>query len=166
MAKSYQVVNGAAPGAAAPVAVTSAAVVKTMIQLSTSASSELRVTEWWWEGNASAAATPVTVELLRHGTGPCTTVTAYVAADILKYEPNSRNSLITLGTSNSGFTATAEVTPATAPNSITHFVPPTSGIYIQYPLGREPEVAVSTFLRIRNTAPAAINVYCGVVWEE
>jgi hypothetical protein len=166
MAKTYQVVNGAAPGAAAAVAVTSAAVIKTMLQMSTSANREARVVEWWWEGDASAAATPVKVELLRHGTGPCTTVTAYVAADIMKYEPNSVASQMTLGTSNSGYTATAEVTPATTPVAITHFVPPTSGIYIQYPLGREPEMAVSTFLRIRNTAPAAVNVYCGLAWEE
>lgn len=166
MAKVYQVMNGAAPGAAAPVAVTSAAVIKTMIQMSTSANREARVVEWWWEGDGSAAATPVKVELLRHGTGPCTTVTAYVAADIMKYEPNGVASQMTLGTSNSGYTATAEVTPATTPQSITHFVPPTSGIYLQYPLGREPEMAASTFLRIRNTAGAAINVYCGLAWEE
>ncbi len=165
MAKSYQVVNGAAPGAAAPVAVNATAV-KTMLQFSTSAAREARVTEWWWEGDNSAAATPVKVELLRHGTAPCTTVTAYVAADIMKYEPNSVAPAITLGTSNSGYTATAEVTPATNPNSIAHFVPPTSGIYIQYPLGREPEVAISTFLRIRNTPAASVNVYCGLVWEE
>ena len=166
MAKSYQVMNGAAPGAAAPVAVNATAAIHTMIQLSTSANREARITEWWWEGDASAAGTPCKVELVRHGTGPCTTVTAYVAADIMKYEPNSVASQMTLGTSNSGFTATAEVTPATAPNSIAHFVPPTSGIYIQYPLGREPEMAVSTFARIRNTPALAVNVYCGVVWEE
>lgn len=164
--KSYQVMNGAASGAAAPVAVTSAAVIKTMLQFSTSASREATITEWWWEGDASAAATPVKVELVRHGTAPCTTVTALAAADVMKYDPNSPPSLITYGTSNSGYTATAEVTPATSPNSIAHFVPPTSGIYIQYPLGREPEVALSTFARIRNTAPAAINVYCGLVWAE
>jgi hypothetical protein len=166
MAKSYQVMNGAAPGAAAPVAVASSAVIKTMIQLSTSANREARITEWWWEGDGSTAAAPVKVELVRHGTGPCTTVTAYVAADIMKYEPNSGPSQITLGTSNSGYTATAEVTPATTPNSIAHFVPPTSGIYIQYPLGREPEIALSTFARIRNTAAVSVNVYAGIVWEE
>jgi len=166
MAKSYQVMNGAAPGAAAPVAVNMTAAIHTAIQLSTSANREARITEWWWEGDASAAAVPCKVELLRHGTGPCTTVTAYVAADIMKYEPNSVASQMTLGASNSGYTASAEVTPATAPNSIAHFVPPTSGIYIQYPLGREPEMAVSTFARIRNTPSATVNVYCGVVWEE
>lgn len=164
MAKSYQVMNGAAPGAAAPVAVTSGTAIKTMLQLSTSANREARIIEWWWEGDGSVAATPVKVELVRHG-GGAATVVAYVAADILKYDPNSVASQMTLGTANSGYTASAEGT-LTTPNAVAHFVPPTSGIYIQYPLGREPELAVSTFARIRNTATAAINVYAGVVWEE
>lgn len=165
MAKTYSVINAASPTTAAPVVVTSAAVIKTMIQLSTSASSEARVVEWWWEGDASAAATPGKIELLFHATGAAT-VTAYAAADIKKYEPNSRASLMTLGTANSGYTASAEGTVATPSGVFAHLVPPTSGIYIQYPLGREPEMAVSTFLRLRNTLGSAVNVYCGVAWEE
>ena len=165
MAKVYGVVNGAAPTTAAPVSVTSSTSLKTMIQLNTSANRELRVVEWWWEGDASAAATPIKVELMFHSTG-AGTVTAYAAGDIKKYEPNAVASQITLGTANSGYTASAEGTPATALGAFAHFVPPTSGIYIQYPLGREPEMAVSTFARLRNTAPAAVNVYCGISWEE
>lgn len=165
MAKSYQVMNGAAPGAAAPVSVTTSTAIKTMIQLSTSANREARIIEWWWEGNGSTAATPAAVELMLHGSGAATVV-AYVAADIIKYDPNSVASQMTLGTANSGYTASAEGTPAGSPRSIAHFVPPTSGIYIQYPLGREPEMAISTFARIRNTVTPAVNAYCGVVWEE
>jgi hypothetical protein len=165
MAKVYSVFNGAGPTTAAPVAVTTGTAVKTMIQLSTSASSEARVVEWWWEGDGSAAATPGTIELMFHSSGAAT-VTAYAAADIKKYDPNGRASLLTLGTANSGFTASAEGTPATALGSMAHKVPPTSGIYIQYPLGREPEMAVSTFCRLRNTLGAAVNALCGVAWEE
>ena len=165
MAKVYSVVNGAIPTTAAPVAVTSGTVIKTMIQFSTSANREARVVEWWWEADGSAAATPIKVELLRHGSGAAT-VTAYGAGDITAYDPNSVAAQITLGTANSGYTASAEGTPASSTGSIAHFVPPTSGIYIQYPLGRELEVKVSTFLRLRNTAGAAVNVYCGLAWEE
>src|ERR1051326_47675 len=104
MAKSYQVWNGASVTTAAPAAVATGTAVKTMIQLSTSSSSELRVTEWWWEGDASAAATPGTVEIMFVGSGAAT-VTAYVAGDIKKYDPNGRASLLTLGTSASGYTA-------------------------------------------------------------
>lgn len=165
MAKSYQVWNGASVTTAAPASVTTTTSVKTMIQLSTSSSSELRVTEWWWEGDASAAATPGTVELMFVGSGAAT-VTAYASGDIRKYEPNARASLITLGTSNSGYSASAEGTPASGTNSIVHQVPPTAGIYIQYPLGREPEAAVSTFVRLRNKFGSACNAICGIVWEE
>src|SRR3954467_14445539 len=103
MAKTYAVTNAASPTTAAAVAVTSAAVIKTMIQLSTSANREARVVEWWWEGDASAAATPGKIELLFHGSGAAT-VTAYVAGDIKKYDPNSVAPAITLGVSNSGYT--------------------------------------------------------------
>src|SRR5215831_15284722 len=96
MAKSYSVWNGASVTTAAPVPVATGATVKTMIQLSTSANSELRVIEWSWEGDASAAATPGRAELLFCGSGAAT-VTAYVAGDIKKYEPNSVATQLTLG---------------------------------------------------------------------
>jgi hypothetical protein len=165
MAKSYSVYNGAAVTTAAPVPVATGTAVKTMIELSTSASSEARVIEWSWEGDASAAATPGVVELLFHSTGAAT-VTAYAAADIKKYDPNSRASLMTLGTANSGYTASVEGTPATTAGSTAHQVPPTSGLYIQYPLGREPEMAVSSFLRLRNKFAATVNAICLIAWEE
>lgn len=166
MAKSFSAFNGAGATTAAPTAVTTGTVVKTMIQIATSASCEARFTEWWWEGNASAAATPAVVELMFHSSGAAT-VTAYTAAtDFKKYDPNSRASLLTVGTTASGFTASAEGTPATALGGMTHHVPPTSGIYIQYPLGREPEMAVSTFARLRNTITPAVSALCGVAWEE
>jgi len=165
MAKTYAAYSGASPTTAAPTLQASSTSIKTMIQLSTSANREARVVEWWWEGAASAAATPVQVELFFHTSGAAT-VTAYVAADIKKYEPNSVNSQLTLGTANSGYNASAEGTAATPFGTFAHLVPPTSGIYIQYPLGREPEMGVSTFCRLRNTAPAAVNVHCGVAWEE
>lgn len=165
MAKVYSVFNGASPTTGSPTAVTTGTAVKTMIQLSTSASSEARVVEWWWEGNGSAAAVPGKIELLFVGSGAAT-VTAYAAGDIKKYDPNGRASLVTLGTANSGYTASVEGTPAGGTSSMPHQVPPTSGIYIQYPLGREPEMAVSTFLRLRNHLPAAVDAVCGIAYEE
>lgn len=165
MAKVYGVSNGATSTATTPVKVASGTTIKTMIQLSTSASSEARIVEWWWEGDASAAATPVAVELFFH-TAVGATVTAYAAADIRKYDPNARASLLTLGTANSGYTASAEGTYTGPLGGPTHLVPPTSGIYIQYPLGREIEMAASTFVNLRNTAPAGVNVNCGIAWEE
>jgi hypothetical protein len=165
MAKQYSVYNGPAVTTTAPVPVATGTSVKTMIQLSTSASKEAKVIEWWSTGDASAAAVPGTAELLFHGSGAAT-VTAYVTADIRKYEPNSVNCLLTLGTANSGYTASAEGTPAGGTFSIVQQAPPTSGVYIQYPFGREPEMAASTFLRLRNKFAATVNTTCGVAWEE
>ena len=43
---------------------------------------------------------------------------------------------------------------------------PTSGVRFQYPLGREWQVGVSGFWRIRITAAAITNCTAGILWEE
>jgi hypothetical protein len=166
MAKLYTVLNGAVSGAAAAVAVTTGTAIKTHIQLATSAATAIRVKQWWAEFDGSTAATPIKVELIRHTGGPNTTMTAYVAADIAKVnDPNAPASDIQLGAALSGYSASAEVTPTTVSDLETHFVPPTGGILIQYPLGQEPEIAVSSFARLRTTAAAAVNLYAGITFE-
>ena len=167
--KTYAVTNGAAPGAAAPVTISTGTAIKTMIQLATNTTTPaIRFVEWWVEFDGATAATPIKVELLRHTGGPQTTLTAYAAADIAKVnDPNAPASSIQLGTALSGFSnTTTEVTPTTAVSLETHLVPPTSGIYVQFPLGREPEVQVSAFARVRTTAGASVNCYAGLMWSE
>lgn len=167
--KTYAVMNGAAPGAAAAVPLTTGTAIKTHIQLATNTTTPaIRFVEWWAEFDGSTAATPIKVELIRHTGGPQTTLTAYVAGDIAKVnDPNAPASSIQLGTALSGFSnTTTEVTPTTAVSLETHFVPPTSGIYVQFPLGREPEIQVSAFARVRTTAGAAVNAYAGLMWSE
>lgn len=168
-AKTYAVMNGAAPGAAAAVPITTGTAIKTQIQIATNTTTpSIRFVEWWVEFDGSTAATPIKVELIRHTGGAQTTLTAYAAADIAKVnDPNAPTSSVQLGTALSGFSnTTTEVTPTGAVSLETHFVPPTSGIYVQFPLGREPEVQVSAFSRVRTTAGAAVNCYAGVMWEE
>jgi hypothetical protein len=169
-AKTYAVMNGAAPGAAASVPITTGTAIKTHIQLATNTTTPaIRYVEWWAEFDGSTAATPIRVELIRHTGGAQTTLTAYGAGDIARVnDPNAPASSIQLGTALSGFSnTTTEVTPTGTPVSLeTHFVPPTSGIYVQFPLGREPEVQVSAFSRLRTTAGAAVNCYAGLMWEE
>jgi hypothetical protein len=169
VAKTYTVMNGDVPGAAATAPISTGTAIKTMLQLATNATSQaIRVIEWWTEFDGSAAATPIKVEVLRHTGGPQNSLTAYTAAMIAKSnDPNAPASTVQLGVALSGFgTGATEVTPTTVVNISTHLVPPTSGIYIQYPLGREPEVQISAFLRHRTTAGAAVNCYAGVSWEE
>lgn len=168
-AKTYTALNGAAAGAAAAVPISTGTALKTMLQIATNTTSpSIRVVEWWTEFDGSAAATPIKVELLGSAAAQ-TSLTAYVAADIsAANDPNAGTTSIQLGTGLSGFNNTNDpgVAPTSVRNFATHFVPPTSGIYIQYPLGREPEVAQSKFLRHRTTAAAAVNAYVGVSWEE
>ncbi len=165
MADSYLVINGARQTTAAPVAVTTGTAIKTLLQISTAATRPARVIEWGISFDASAAATPIKVELIE--TDVAATVTAYVAADVTKYsDPNAPASLATLGVANSGYTATAEGTIAAVRVFDVQFIAPTSQYFKQFPLGREPEVAVSTFLRVRVTAGTATNSYAYVIWEE
>ena len=75
--KTYAVMNGAAPGAAAPVAITTGTSIRTMLQLATNTTTPaIRFVEWWVEFDGSTAATPIKVELLRHTATPQTTLTA------------------------------------------------------------------------------------------
>lgn len=167
MANVFSVVNGAAGNAAAPVAVTTGTAIKTMIQLQPPATKPIKVIQWWCEFDASAAATPVRVELM-HSTAVAATVTAFVAADITKVntpDPATTSS-VTLGTTASGYTASAEGTVTAGVQFEYHWVPPTGGIFIQYPLGREPIIPVSANLRLRVTSGVAYNCICGIVWEE
>lgn len=168
-AKTYGVMNGAAPGAAAAVPISTGNAIRTMMQIATNTTTPaIRFVEWWAEFDGSTAATPIKTELIRHTGGPQTTLTAYASADIARVnDPNAPTSSIQLGTALSGFSnTTTEVTPTGAVSLETHFVPPTSGIYVQFPLGREPEVQVSAFARIRVTAGATVNCYAGLMWEE
>ncbi len=175
-AKTYTIMNGAVPGAAAAVPITTGTAIKTMMQLLASSGFVFRIVEWWTEFDGSAAATPIKVELLSHTTAPQTTLTTYASADIAPAnDPNAptqtQGGMFSLASNASGFgTGGTEVAPTgTVRNLATHFVPPTSGIYIQYPLGREPEItsaaAATGFFRHRTTAGAAVNCYAAVTVE-
>lgn len=166
MADVYSVVNGANPTTAAAVKVTTGTAIKTLLQLATPATKAIKVVSWFIDFDGSAAATPIQVELLH--TDVAATVTAYAAGDITTVQTTSpsNTTALTLGTAASGYTASAEGTIASGKVFEAHNIPPTSGYLIQYPLGREPVVPVSRFLRIRVTAGTAVNAYCGVTWEE
>lgn len=167
-AKTYTVLNGAVPGAAATAVIATGTAIKTMFQLQMGAQVAGRIVEWWTEFDGSAAATPIKVEVLGHTGGPQTTLTTYAAADVApSNDPNAGTSAITLASNASGFgTGATEVTPTTVRNLASHLVPPTSGIYIQYPLGREPEIAKATYIRHRVTAGASVGCFAGASWEE
>lgn len=165
----YLIFNGAAAGAAAPVAVTTGTAIKTMLQISTSATIVAKVVEWGISFDGSAAATPIKTELLE--TSGAATVTASVLADITKLDGNALaggspvTNLLPVGTTATGYSAGGEGTPGTCRIFDLQYLPPTGPYVKQFPLGREPIIQISTFLRIRVTAGTAVNAYCYVIVE-
>lgn len=132
-----------------------AATAKTVLELATPSTVRATLVQWWVEFDGTTSTnSPVKVDIMR---GSATiTGTAYTA---LKYSDFSPTALTTVK-----HTGTAEGTPTDLLE--VHRIPPTSGVFIQYPLGREIQIPVSSFLRIRLTAAQVVNATVGMVWEE
>jgi hypothetical protein len=136
-----------------------AATVETVIALFGVAAIKAKVVEWgiFFDGT-SATAEPVKVRLIRltadDGTG--------VAATEVAWDPDNP-------TANCTSKVTYSVEPTKAAQPLAEYeVPPTSGMVMQYPLGREISLdnATTSGFAIEATAPAIVNVLAYVVWEE
>jgi hypothetical protein len=162
---TYIAHNGASPTTAALSPVTTGTAIKTLLQIATPSTAELRVVEWGISFDGFAAAAPIKVELI--DTDVAATVTAHVAAGVRSLnDTGTVASKMTLGTTATGYTATAEGTITATRLLDYQQIAPTGQFIKQWPLGLEPEVAVSRFLRIRVTAAAAVNAVCYVSWYE
>jgi hypothetical protein len=152
---------------AAPVKVTTGTAIKTLLQIAPSSGNPIIVCEWGISFDGSAAATPIQCELVDTYL-IAATVTAFVANDVQPYLRVSDvgSSSITLGTSASGYTATAEGTITQTRHGDMQMVAPTNQYVKQYPLGREFFVPGSHFLRVRVTAAAAVNAYAYVIFTD
>ena len=163
----YLLQNGAAGTTAAPVAVTTGTAIKTMLQFKPSATIIAKIVEWGISFDGSAAATPGKIELMESDVAA--TVTAHAAADITKYDSDALSggdpttNLIQVGTSSTGYTATAEGTTTVARVFDLQYIAPTSQYVKQFPLGREPVMQTGKFARIRVTFGAAVNAYCYMI---
>lgn len=165
MALVYFAANGPAPTTAAQVPVTTGTAIKTLLQIATPVTCPIRIIEWGISFDGLAAAAPIKVELLQ--TDVAATVTAHIAAGVPPFnDPGAPASLMTLGTAATGYTASAEGTITATKMFDAQLIAPTNQYVKQYPLGREPQMGISKFLRIRVTAAAAVNAYAYVVWEE
>jgi len=161
----YWAANGPMPTTAAFAPVTTGTTIKTLLQIATPATRVLTVVEWGISFDGSAAATPIRCELIQ--TDVAATVTAHVAAGVQPYnDPNAPASLMTLGTTATGYTATAEGTITATKHADLQFIAPTNQYIKQWPLGTEFQMPVSKFLRVRVTAAAAVNAYTYVMWIE
>lgn len=166
MRNLYFAANGAMPTTAALAKVATGTAIKTMLQVATPSTRAIRVIEWGISFDASAAAAPIQCELIQTDVA-ATMTTAHVAAGVQPYESGTLTpSLVTLGTSATGFTASAEGTTTASRYGDLQDVAPTNQYIKQWPLGQEFVVTVSKFLRVRVTAAATVNCHTYLIWSE
>lgn len=164
----YITFNGPMPTTAAQQKVTTGTAIKTMLQLAPPATRQIQVLEWGYSLDAASAAVGQ-VELLQ--TDVAATVIAHAATGIRNLDPNGAASLLTLGVSATGYTASAEGSTTAARVFDARQVPVAAGLTdLQYTRTFMPDarpiVAVSTFLRVRCTFTSATNMTCWVVFTE
>lgn len=162
----YIAMNAAMQTTAAPTPTTTGTAIKTHLQVASPATQKLSVVEWGISFDGFAAALPIRCELIDTAAINAT-VTAHVAAGVQPYkDTGAPASAVTLGTAATGFNASAEGTIVASRIADLQFVAPTNQYIKQWPLGREFELGISRFLRIRTTSAASVNCYCYIVWEE
>lgn len=165
----YTTRNGPMPTTAALAKVTTGTAIKTMLQIATPSTRQIQLISWGFSldvppGGAS------TVELLQ--TDVAATVTAHVASGVQPLDPNAPASLMSLGTSATGYTATVEGTTTASRVFDVKHIPLAAGATdltyaYQWMPDERPVIAVSRFLRVRATfATTASNMTTFVCWDE
>ena len=167
MSDLYYAGNWPMQTTAAPAKVTTGTSAKTMLQIQTpSATQAIRVVAWSVSFDATAAGVPVICELVDTA-AVAATVTAHTASGVQAYSNSSAPaSLVTLGTSATGYTATAEGAITATRTGDVQQVAPTNQYVFVWPLAREFYVGPGRNLRIRLTAATAVNALCSVLWDE
>jgi len=165
MSKLYIAFNGASPTTAGQVKMAVTTSINTLLQIATPSTCPITIIEWGISFDGSAAATPGLVELIQTDVAATggTSLTPTIWGD-----PNAPASLCVGGTGatmfNDGAITEGSITATRQLDA--QLIAPTNQYVKQFPLGREPQVPVSKFLRVRTTFGAAVNAICYVIWEE
>lgn len=165
----YKIWNGPMPTTAGQASVTTGTSIKTMLQLATPSTRQIQLISWGYSIDDPPGADAV-IELLQ--TDVAATVTAHVAAGVQPLDPNAPASLLSLGTSATGYTASVEGTTTASRVFDAVSLSSTTGesplhYYYQWMPDERPIVAISKFLRVRATTPTtAVDLRCWVVWDE
>lgn len=167
---SYKIYNAAMPTTAPMAGVATANGTKTMLQIATPSTRQIEIISYGF----SLSVTPPgisTVELVQ--TDVAATVTAHIASGIVQLDPNAPASLVTLGTTATGYTASSEgSTTATRTFDSQQLGAATGNNDLSRPYQFMPDqerwiVAVSKFLRIRTTFTSTSPLFqCWVVYRE
>jgi hypothetical protein len=165
----YKTWNGPMPTTAAQATVATGTAIKTMLQIATPSTHQLRILEWGYTVNTNSAGGGI-IELIETDVA-ATSGTAHVAAGIQPQIPGAPASRMTLGTGATGYTFTVEgATTASRVFDVVDLIADSAAPSLRYNYqfvpGREPVVAVSKFLRIRSTTANTVNMHCWILWQE
>lgn len=143
--------------------------VKTYLQLATPSNRQLTVISWGYSFSSGVGA--LQAELVQTNVGA--TVTAHVASGLMPLDPNAPASLLSLGTANTGYNATAEGSITSTRVFDSNTQQGASGTAVepyqyQFMPDERPILGVSSFLRVRIAvyATTSINVLAWCVWDE
>jgi hypothetical protein len=164
----YKAWNGPMPTTASQATVATGTAIKTMLQIAAPATRQLTIISWGYTVNTNSAGGGI-VELIE--TDVAATVTAHVAAGVQPLTPGAPASLVTLSTTATGYTATAEgSTTASRVFDVVDLVAdnaaPSLKHAYQFMPDERPVVAVSRFLRVRANTANTVNMHAWVVWSE
>lgn len=166
----YTIWNGPAPTTASQVAVTTGTNIKTLLQVQMSATIGGFIVEWGISFDGAALAAGINCELFENSSAA--TVTAHAASGIVKTDAAALQSgdpstnRFVVGTTNTGYTATGEGTPASVRMFDCQLIDPAINYMKQFPLGERPYMQPGSFYtRIRVKAAAAVNAICYIVVE-
>lgn len=140
---------------------------KTMLQIQPPSNRMMQIISWGFSLSGSLAGT---IDLCQQDVAD--TVTAHVASGIVSLDPNIPASQAQLGTSATGYSASAQGSPAVTRMFDSQQIGATAGnndldYSYQFMPDERPFVAVSKFLKVRATfAATSINMQCWVVWDE
>lgn len=167
----YKTWNGPMPTAAAQASVNTGTAIKTMLQLATPSTRQCQLIAWGYSIDDPTGADG-TIELIQ--TDVAATVTAHVVSGVLSLDPNAPASLMPLGISATGYTASAEGAIAATRVLDVQSLSSTSAEAVanmsyayQWMPDERPIIAVSKFLRVRATTPTTgVDMRCWMVWDE
>lgn len=167
----YKIWNSAMVTTAAMVGVTTGTAVKTMLQLATPSTRQIQLIAWGYSLDSPPTTSVSTIELLQANVAA--TVTAHVASGVQPLDPNSPASLLSLGVSATGYTATAEgvITSSRSLDTVqlaggTSTALKDISYMYQWMPDERPIINNSSFLRVRVDMSTAVNMLTWIVWEE
>lgn len=137
--------------------------IKTLLQVATPSTTDIRVVAWGvsFDGTTATAAP-----------GQCTLIDVDVAATVTTLTPeefgsdDNQASLCVGGTSATGYNGTAEGTIGGSRILDGQEVHPQTGYSLWFPAGCWPRIKVSRFLRIRAHFAADVNAIPWILWQE